>query len=109
MAWAGRKYWPSAETRIFAATGAPLRAVQLLAAAAALRQSVATPAWPLERLALDRALAGARAAIGEPAFEAAWRAGGALSQSAALAYARADRSMPAVHAGRAGPSSAPAP
>ncbi len=82
------------------ATGAPLAAVHLLAAADALRESAAMPAWPAERLDLDRAVADARAAVGESAFEAAWRAGRAMSQSAAVAYARADLSMPEVQAGR---------
>ena len=85
------------------ATGAPLRAVSCCAAADALRQSVATPP-----LAGRAPVARPRSSWGpgsnrRPAFEAAWRAGGALSQSAALAYARADRSMPAVHAGRRWP------
>ena len=77
------------------ASGAPLPAVHLLAAADALREAAAAPVWPAERRSLDRALAEAREALGELAFEAAWRAGRALSQSAAVAYARADLAIPA--------------
>jgi predicted ATPase len=71
-----------------AASGTPTRAISLLAAADALREAAGAPAWPAERLALDRVIEDARTAVGETAFEAAWRAGGALSSADALVYAQ---------------------
>jgi hypothetical protein len=70
------------------ASGAPLRAISLLAAADALREAAGAPAWPAERLALDRVIEDARTAVGETAFDAAWRAGGGLSSADALVYAQ---------------------
>ena len=70
-----------------AASGAPARAIALLAAADALRAAAGAPAWPAERLALDRVIEDARATVGEAAFEAAWQAGRALSSTDALVYA----------------------
>jgi tetratricopeptide (TPR) repeat protein len=69
------------------ASGSPLRAIHLFAAADALRESAVTPAWPAERVTLDRAIAGARAAVGDEEFEAAWQAGRAMSSSDAVALA----------------------
>ena len=70
-----------------AASGAPARAIALLAAADALRAAAGAPAWPAERLALDRVIEDARATVGEAGFETAWQAGRALSSTDALVYA----------------------
>ncbi|HET9223875.1 MAG TPA: tetratricopeptide repeat protein, partial [Roseiflexaceae bacterium] len=51
-----------------------LRAVHLLAAAAALRAQMSIPVQPLDRSALEGALAAARSHLGEDGFAAAWAA-----------------------------------
>jgi hypothetical protein len=62
-----------------AACGAPAQAVRLLAAAAALREQVGIPLWPVERPEIERCLAESRAALDDAAFDAAWQAGRALT------------------------------
>jgi tetratricopeptide (TPR) repeat protein len=52
--------------------------VQLLAAATTLRQAMGAPVRPADRPALEGALAAARAALGETAFDEAWAGGQAL-------------------------------
>ncbi len=52
--------------------------VLLLAAAAVLRQSMGAPARPADRLALEGAVAAARASLGDTAFTGAWAAGQTL-------------------------------
>ena len=49
-----------------------VRAVYLLAAAAALRAQMSIPVQPLDRSALEGALAAARSHLGEDGFAAAW-------------------------------------
>jgi DNA-binding CsgD family transcriptional regulator/tetratricopeptide (TPR) repeat protein len=70
-----------------AAQGQPARAVRLAGAAAALREAIGAPISPSERAVLERRLAPARAALGEPASALAWAAGRAVSPDDAAAYA----------------------
>jgi non-specific serine/threonine protein kinase len=53
----------------------PVHASRLFAAADALRAAIAVPLPPPERSARDHAVASIRAALGQPAFAAAWVAG----------------------------------
>src|SRR5262249_11393360 len=63
------------------------RGVDLLAAAATLREEMGAPVRPADRPALDRALEAARRSLGDAAFAGAWAsvrslpAGRALSSS----------------------------
>jgi len=57
----------------------PADAVRLLAAAAAVRESIGAPTPPVDRPRHDGLLAAARATLGERAFAAAWHAGQAAS------------------------------
>jgi predicted ATPase/DNA-binding NarL/FixJ family response regulator len=63
------------------------RAVRLAGAAAALRQVIGAPAYPAERVALQRWLPTAQKALGAASAEAAERAGRALAAEQALAEA----------------------
>jgi hypothetical protein len=51
------------------------QAVHLLSTAARLRQAMGAPAWPIDRPAIEAALAAARAALGDDAYAAAWSMG----------------------------------
>jgi tetratricopeptide (TPR) repeat protein len=62
-------------------------AAQLLGAAAAVRETIGSPTTPLERPALDRAVAAARQRLGDEAFAAAWAEGRAMTLEQAVAYA----------------------
>jgi tetratricopeptide (TPR) repeat protein len=53
--------------------------LQLLAAAAALRQAMSTPIRPVDRLRIEQALAAAHTALGADIYAHAWAAGQALS------------------------------
>ena len=60
-------------------------AVRLLAAAAALRDSLGTPLPPVSRADYERCVAAARAQLGEQAFAAAWAEGRGMTWEQALA------------------------
>lgn len=60
------------------------RAALLCATAAALRAHAHTPLPPAERAAFADTIAAARAALGEPAFDAEWAAGSALTLDTAV-------------------------
>jgi len=60
------------------AQGQPARAIQLLAAAAALRDSIRAPLPPAYRAITDRHLTAAHARLGEAVFAAAWAEGKAM-------------------------------
>jgi non-specific serine/threonine protein kinase len=64
--------------------------VQLLAAAAALRQAMGTPIRPADRSALEGALAAARTSVGSSAFADAWVAGETLPLEQIVAHAAHD-------------------
>ena len=68
-----------------AALGAPGRAAQLWGAAAALREGIGAPMYPVDRDIYAQAVAAARAQLGATAFAAAWAAGRALPPEVALA------------------------
>jgi predicted ATPase/class 3 adenylate cyclase/DNA-binding CsgD family transcriptional regulator len=65
--------------------GEPSWAVRLLAAAAALRNSLGAPLPPLCRVDYERSLAAARAQLGEQAFAVAWAEGQSMTWTQALA------------------------
>jgi non-specific serine/threonine protein kinase len=69
------------------ATGQPARAVRLGAAAEGWTRMLAVTLVPDHRMAMDAALARARADLGEMAFAAAWTEGDAMSTDEAVAYA----------------------
>ena len=60
------------------AQGHATLAVRQLAGAAALREQIGTPVWPVDRAAAEQALAAARAELGEPGAAAIWQAAQAL-------------------------------
>jgi predicted ATPase len=64
--------------------------VQLLAAAATLRQAMGTPVRPADRPAIEAALAGARASLGDIAFDDDWATGHSLPLEQVVAEALAD-------------------
>ena len=86
---------------VAAANGQPERATTLAAAASVLRTSVDLRPVPRSQAAVEQAMAAARAALGDEAFEAAWKAGTALSIDQAVAEALAP--APAPHGDRAAP------
>jgi predicted ATPase/DNA-binding CsgD family transcriptional regulator len=71
------------------AWGQPERAARLFGAAASLREASGLPVEPAFRAAHGRAVAAARAALGEDAFAAGWAAGAALPLPTAVAEATA--------------------
>ncbi len=70
------------------AQGRATGAARLGGAAAALREAIGAPLPPIERRHHERALAAARAQLGEAAWRAAWDAGRALPFERVLAVAR---------------------
>jgi LuxR family maltose regulon positive regulatory protein len=62
-------------------------AARLLGAAGRLRTETGAPVAPVSRATLERVDRAARESIGEPAFEAAFREGGALGRTDAIALA----------------------
>ena len=69
------------------AAGDHERAARLWGAAEALRADIGTPLWPANRAGYDRAVAEARAQLGEEPFAAAWAAGRALRLEQVIAEA----------------------
>jgi non-specific serine/threonine protein kinase len=74
--------------------GQALRAARLAGATAALLSRMAAPLPRSERVGYDRAVAPARAALGDDTFTAAWSAGQALPPEQAVAYALEDDQPP---------------
>ena len=72
---------------VVAARERPRRAARLFGAAEVLREAGGVTIWPARRKLYDRALALARDALGEAAFDAEWAAGRALSRREALTEA----------------------
>lgn len=68
----------------------PERAARLWGAAERLRQSIGCRTAPAARAVYERAMAAARAELGEEAFAAVWAAGQALPLAQALAEALGD-------------------
>jgi predicted ATPase/DNA-binding CsgD family transcriptional regulator/Tfp pilus assembly protein PilF len=69
------------------ALGRALPGARFFGAAEALREVVGVPLTPSERPYFEPDIVAARAALGEPAFAAAWSAGRALPQDAVVAQA----------------------
>jgi tetratricopeptide (TPR) repeat protein len=69
---------------VIALQGEPGRALRLLGAANTVRQAINTPIEPADLPEYDRALATARAALGEAAFAAAWAEGQAMTTEQAI-------------------------
>jgi predicted ATPase/DNA-binding SARP family transcriptional activator len=65
------------------------RAARLFGAVERLGATIGAPMAPIERAECERDTAAARAALGEPAFAAAWAAGQALTLEETIAYALA--------------------
>jgi predicted ATPase/transcriptional regulator with XRE-family HTH domain len=65
----------------------PVRAARLWGTAERLRQAIGCRPAPAARATYERALAVARAQLGEEAFAAAWAAGQAMTLEQAIAYA----------------------
>jgi hypothetical protein len=63
------------------------RAVRLLGAAAALRETCGLPVPPIDRADREQQVAALRRSLGEEAFAAAWAAGQAMSLHEAVAFA----------------------
>jgi predicted ATPase len=82
------------------AAGQAERATQLFGAAAALRERLETPVPPIEHADYEAHRAAAQAALGQAAYDAAWRTGGGLSreQTIEAALAKDAWSGPAVPA-----------
>jgi non-specific serine/threonine protein kinase len=91
------------------ARGQPVGAARLLAAAEVAYATVGMPIFPRDRPTHDRAVAAARAVLGDERFAAAWEAGRALPTEAAVAEALAPEDEPAPSAAAAPPPPRPAP
>jgi hypothetical protein len=72
------------------AKGQPERAAQLLGAGEVIIAAVGTPLADIDRAAHETAAAGAREALGEAAFAAAWGEGEAMALEEAVAFAEAE-------------------
>jgi DNA-binding CsgD family transcriptional regulator/tetratricopeptide (TPR) repeat protein len=85
--------------RIAITLGEAERATRLLGAAESLRQTVGVPIPRMIRVGQERAVAAARARLGEETFAAAWAAGRALpiEQAVAEALAAAPSPTPSAH------------
>jgi DNA-binding CsgD family transcriptional regulator len=88
--------------RLAATGGRALVATRLLGAAAALAETVGYPLTPTEQARCQDAAAGARAALGETSFEAAWAVGEALPPEQAIAEARVVLAIVGASAGGRG-------
>jgi tetratricopeptide (TPR) repeat protein len=73
------------------ATHAPKRAVMILGAAARLREGIGLPVPVHDERELKRVAMAARAALGDAAFEHAWREGSTMELEDAVRYALNDR------------------
>ena len=74
----GIAYGLESLARVACAQGQPERGTRLCAAAATVRSTIGAPLEPDERATYDSTVAGARAALSEDAFAAAWAHGQAL-------------------------------
>jgi DNA-binding CsgD family transcriptional regulator len=76
-----------------AATGRVAQTARWLGAAEALHARIDLPIEPADRAAYDRLVATGPAMLGDAAWAAAWRAGGALAEDVAMAEAEAFLAM----------------
>ena len=70
---------------VLATQGEPKQAVRLWGAAAALRESMGAPIWPVERASYERLVAVVRAQLGEALFAALWTEGRTMPPEQAFA------------------------
>jgi hypothetical protein len=70
-----------------AAASQPEKAARVFGAAEALREAIGAPVPPVERPDYDRAVAAARARLGEVAFSSGWAEGRAMTLEQAMSYA----------------------
>jgi predicted ATPase/DNA-binding SARP family transcriptional activator len=73
--------------KVVGALGQPERAARLMGAAAAVRDAIGAPHWPVDRAEYECCLAAVRSTLDEAAFAAAWAAGRALTLEQAVADA----------------------
>jgi len=78
-----------------AALGDGSRGVRLLGAADAIRRTIHSPVFASERAEYEAELTRLRAALGEAAFDGAWRIGSSITLERALEEARETRRVPA--------------
>jgi non-specific serine/threonine protein kinase len=71
--------------------GDPKKAARLLAAAARVLESIGAPLAPADRVEFERDVKAARSALGESAYQFAWKEGQALTMEEAVAEALSDR------------------
>jgi predicted ATPase len=71
---------------LFAEQGSVEKAAQLLSAASAIQDETGAAWWPADRVEVERNLALIKAALDEPAFEAAWTAGRSMTIDRAIAF-----------------------
>jgi hypothetical protein len=76
---------------VAAALHQPEAATRYLAAAAALRERLGTPPWPIDQPGLARLAENLRTTLGDAAFHAAWEASAALGWEAVAAEVIAAR------------------
>ena len=84
---------------VAAGGGRPTRAARLLGAAAAARQARGIPRLPVEQAGYEALVRRVEAALGGPAFAAAWAAGAALTLEQAVAEALAEPALDGAGAG----------
>jgi len=72
---------------LFAEVGSLEKAAQLLSAASAIQDESGAAWWPADRVEVERNLALIKAALDEPAFEAAWTAGKGMTIDQAITFA----------------------
>jgi len=70
---------------VVAVQGESTWAARLWGCAEALRETMGTPIWPIERARYERTVAAARASLGEKAFAPAWAEGRGMTPEQALA------------------------
>jgi tetratricopeptide (TPR) repeat protein len=86
-AWDGMAWCLAGLGSVAALDEEPEHAARLWGAAESLRQTIGCRPAPAARATYERAIASARAQLGEEAFAAAWAAGRAMTLEQAIAYA----------------------
>ncbi len=75
--------------RLSVAEGKPADAARLMGAASKMRETVGAPLAPVNQAEYDRAVERARQALGEDAYQSAWRAGRELAPDQAVGLTQA--------------------
>ncbi len=92
--------------QLLTSSGLPRPAAHLLGAAAAIREQLGDPLFPIEEEFVAATISETQRTLGAEAFHVAWEAGAALSLDRAVAEALAIE-LPATAAEQAGPRPAP--